>query len=152
MKTPFDPQVLLSRPLMASLATLAGDGAPCNAPVWYLWEGGVLWMLGHAGASSVRRLERDGRCAVEVVDFDNSSGILLHCGLRGTATIEPNDVPLFRRLLCKYLGPEEGWNDWFIDNIAAIESPTSRMIRLLPDSIFTNNASFFRTGPEFAFP
>lgn len=152
MKTPFDPQILLDRPQMANLATLAADGAPCNAPVWYLWEGGVLWMLGHEGSSSVRRLGRDGRCAVEIVDFDNSAGILLHCGLRGTATVEPNDVPLFHRLLRKYLGPEDGWNDWFIDNIAAIESPTSRMIRLLPNSIFTNNVSFFRTGPEFAFP
>ncbi|MBL8578751.1 MAG: pyridoxamine 5'-phosphate oxidase family protein [Mesorhizobium sp.] len=136
---------------MANLATLHKDG-PRNSPVWFIWEDDVLWMLGEEGGGAVGRLQRDPRCAVEIVDFDNEAGILLHCGLRGEASVEPPSSARFRRLLRKYLGQEELWNRWFIENIAQIDDPTNRMIRLAPSSIFTNNASFFRTGPDFAWP
>lgn len=137
---------------MANLATISPDG-PRNAPVWYIWEEGALWMLGNADGASVRRLSADPRCAVEIVRFDNAGGILLHLGLRGRATIHPMDPDRFRRLLAKYLGPDEAdWNPWFIANIARIEDPAGRLIRLVPDTTFTNNVSYFRTGPDLAWP
>ncbi len=150
MATPFDPREVLDRPLMAILATAAGDGAPRAAPVWFLWEEGALWMPGSADGSSVRRLTRDARCAVEIVHFDNGAGVLLHLGLRGRAEIRPMDADRFRRLLGKYLGEPAGWNAWFIDTIARIDDPAGRMIRLAPESVFTNDVSYFRTGPDLA--
>lgn len=150
--TPFDPDELLNAPLMANLATGSPDG-PRNAPVWFLWEGAALWMPGSKSNASVRRLQADPRCAVEIVRFDNDAGILLHLGLRGHASVEPNDPALFRRLLVKYLGPDpDTWNSWFIDEIARIDDPAGRLIRLVPGSTFTNNVSFFRTGPDYAWP
>jgi hypothetical protein len=152
MARPFDPEALLAMPLMANLATLSPDG-PRNAPVWFLWEMNALWMLGSAEGRSVQRLEADPRCAVEIVHFDNAGGVLLHLGLRGVARVLPMDGALFRRLLCKYLGPDEAaWNPWFIAHVAAIDDPSGRLIRLEPDSLFTNNVSYFRTGPELAWP
>lgn len=149
----FDPDEVLRLPLMAFLATLAPDGGPRNAPVWYLWEEGALWMPGNASGSSVRRLERDPRCAVEIVHYDNAGGILAHLGLRGSAGIRAMDPALFRRLLARYLGPDPAdWTPWFIDNIARIDDPAGRLIRLVPDSTFTNNVSYFRTGPDLAWP
>lgn len=148
----FDPDLILSRPLMAHLGTLAPDGAPRIAPVWFLWEDGALWMLGDAGTSSVLRLQADARCAVEITDLDLATGRLLHCGLRGTATVEPNDPARFCRLLARYLGDAAGWNPWFIDTVAQPDAPGGRFIRLMPDSIFTNNVSYFRTGPALAWP
>lgn len=148
----FDPDALLGAPLMANLATLSRDG-PRNAPVWYLWEDGALWMPGHVGTSSVRRLLRDPRCAVEIVRFDNDAGVLLHLGLRGRAQVDAMDTGRFRRLLSKYLGPDPGaWNAWFIEHVARIDDPDGRMIRLQPETTFTNNVSHFRTGPDFAWP
>ena len=135
---------------MAVLATAETDGAPRNAPVWFLWEDGALWMLGDAGGSSLRRLAQDPRCAVEIVDYDNRAGLLRHVGLRGRACVEAMDPARFRRLLTRYLGPEGTWNPWFIANVARIDDPDGRMIRLLPDSIFTNDVSHFRTGPARA--
>ncbi|WP_245446026.1 pyridoxamine 5'-phosphate oxidase family protein [Mesorhizobium kowhaii] len=152
MPRTFDPDDVLSRPLMANLATVSADGAPRNAPVWFIWEDGAIWLLGSSDGSAVKHLLRDPRCAVEIVHFDNNAGILLHLGLRGAATIEPMSPDRFNRLLHKYLGPEASWNEWFIDNVAQIEHPDGRMIRLAPVSIFTNNVSFFRTGPDFAWP
>lgn len=148
----FDPNLVLAMPLMANLATLSEDG-PRNAPVWFLWEDGALWMPGSAGGSSVRRLRADPRCAVEIVHYDNTGGVLAHLGLRGRATVNPMDAALFRRLLAKYLGPAEAdWNPWFIDRIAKIDDPDGRLIRLAPASVFTNNVSYFRTGPGLAWP
>ncbi|WGH79226.1 pyridoxamine 5'-phosphate oxidase family protein [Jannaschia ovalis] len=148
--TPFDPDRVLALPLVANLATVTADGAPRNAPVWFAWEAGVMWMLGAEDGASVRRLARDPRCAVEVVEYDNEAGVMRHVGLRGTATVEPMDPALFRRLLARYLGPEAGWNPWFITEVARIEDPAGCLIRLAPESVFTNDVSFFRTGPALA--
>jgi len=148
----FDPDVLLSMPLMANLATSSPDG-PRNAPVWFVWEDGALWLLGHRNGSSVKRLRADPACAVEIVHFDAGRGILLHLGLRGRAEIAALDPARFRRLLGKYLGSDPAdWNPWFIDNIARIDDPDGRMIRLVPQTTFTNNVSYFRTGPELSWP
>jgi hypothetical protein len=152
MARPFDPAVVLAMPLMANLATLSPDG-PRNGPVWFLWENDALWMLGSAAGRSVLRVQADPRVAVEIVHFDIAGGVLLHLGLRGVADVVPMDADLFRRLLGKYLGPDQSaWNPWFIGNIAAIDDPDGRLIRLVPDSVFTNNVSYFRTGPALAWP
>lgn len=148
----FDAKEILGLPLMANLATTAPDG-PRNAPVWFLWEDAALWMLSHEGASSASRLASDPRCAVEIVHFSCSAGILAHLGFRGRATVEPMDAALFKRLLGKYLGSDEAsWNPWFIQNVAAIDDPGGRLLRLAPTSTFTNNVSYFRTGPLMAWP
>ncbi len=150
MAHPFDPEILLSRPLMAILSSVDHTGAPRTAPVWFLWEDRVLWMLGSRSASTTRRLSADPRCSVEITQFDVRAGVLLHLGLRGRADVRPNEPALFRRLLARYLGAEDGWNPWFIETVARIDDPAGRLIRLAPDSVFTNDVSYFRTGPERA--
>ncbi|MEP1200679.1 MAG: pyridoxamine 5'-phosphate oxidase, partial [Tateyamaria sp.] len=99
-----------------------------------------------------KRIQSDPRCAIEIVNFDNVAGVLLHLGLRGSATIEPMSASRFRRLLKKYLGDEKNWNTWFIANIARIDDPEGRLIRMEPREVFTNNVSYFRTGPDLAWP
>ena len=66
------------------------------------------------------------------------------------ATVEPMDTDLFRRLLTRYLGAQDTWNPWFIENVAKIDAPEGRLIRLVPDSTFSNDVSYFRTGPDLA--
>lgn len=152
MPRPFDPDLILQLPLMANLATMSPDG-PRNAPVWFAWEDGALWMLGGEDGSSVRRIEADPRVAVEIVHYDNAGGVLAHLGFRGRAEIHPMDAPRFRRLLARYLDADPAkWNAWFIDTVACIDDPAGRMIRLEPKSTFTNNVSFYRTGPNLAWP
>jgi general stress protein 26 len=152
MPRPFDPLDVLTLPLMANLATVTQDGAPRNAPMWFLWEESALWLLGSTQNRSVARLTNDPRCAVEIVRFDADAGVLLHLGLRGVATIEAMEPDRFRRLLHKYLGEEGDWNPWFIENVARIDDPDGRLIKLVPESVFTNNVSYFRTGPDLAWP
>jgi hypothetical protein len=78
--------------------------------------------------------------------------VLLHLELRGEASTEPMSPARFRQLLKKYLCDEESWNSWFIENVAMIGKPDGRLIKLKPQSFFTNNVSYFRTGPDFAWP
>ncbi len=151
MPRPFDPEDVLRLPLVANLATSDAEGAPRNAPVWFHWEAGALFMLADESSSSLRRIERDPRVAVEIVDYDNGRGVMRHLGLRGRASVEMMDEALFRRLLSRYLGDDENlWNPWFIENVAQVSDPSGRLLCLVPDSIFTNDASFFRTGPRMA--
>ncbi len=152
MPTKFDPGIVLSRPLMANLATISAQGEPRNAPVWFAWEANVLWMLSDAGSSSAKRIAKNPQVAVEIVDYDNAAGILRHVGLRGAASVEPMDTALFRRLLRRYLGPDDQQNSWFVETVARVDDPDGRLIRLAPASIFTNDVSFFRTGPALAKP
>ncbi|MEM9270451.1 MAG: pyridoxamine 5'-phosphate oxidase, partial [Pseudomonadota bacterium] len=103
--------------------------------------------------SSVKRIAAAPQVAVEIVDFDAIAGRLLHLGLRGDAEVAPIETPRFKRLLTKYLGPDAStWNSWFIETIARPEDPDGRFIRLAPTSVFTNNASYFLTGPDLAWP
>ncbi len=108
-------------------------------------------MLADESSSSLRRIERDPRVAVEIVDYDNGRGVMRHLGFRGRASVEMMDEALFRRLLSRYLGNDESlWNPWFIENVAQVSDPSSRLLCLVPDSIYTNDVSFFRTGPQMA--
>jgi general stress protein 26 len=95
----FHPSQLLERPLMANVASVAADGTPRNAPMWYIWEENAIWLLGSSSSSSIKRLKIKPNCAVEIIDFNREDGILLHLGLRGVATIMPMDRNRFRRLL-----------------------------------------------------
>ena len=107
-------------------------------------------MLGSVNGSSARRLNDNPRCAVEIVRFNNAEGVLLHLGLRGDATVVPTVRERFQLLLDKYLGTRDRWNRCFIDNVSRIDDPDGRMIRLVPETTFTNNVSIFRTGPDYA--
>ena len=88
--------------------------------------------------------------SVEIVDCDDAAGILRHLGLRGRATLEPMDTGLFRRLLGRYLEAQAEWNAWFLQSVARTEDLGGRLIRLAPDSVFSHDATFFRTGPDLA--
>lgn len=145
-----DKEIVLAMPMMAFLGTVEGS-KPRVAPVWFLWEDAALWMLGDKSGSSVKRISENPECAVEIVHFDIANGVLLHLGLRGRAVVEKSDPQRFRRLLGKYLGDDHlNWNKWFIKNVARIEDEDGRMIKLVPESFFTNDVSYFRTGPDLA--
>ena len=138
MSQHFDPHDILPLPLMANLATVSANGSPRNAPVWFIWEDNRLWMPGTTSGSTVRRLEKNPQCAVEIVHYDNKAGILLHLGFRGNATIEASAPDRFKRLLSKYLGNNEAaWNQWFIDNICLLytsPSPRDATLSRMPSS------------------
>src|SRR3712207_6919610 len=102
---------LLSRPLFAHLATASQDG-PRESPVWFLWEEGALWVIGNYRTDSFpKRVEREPRCAVGVVDFDVGSGLAPHVGCRGSARPMPHDRAGMAGLLGRNLGALGHWDE-----------------------------------------
>jgi hypothetical protein len=144
MTLDFDIDDVLRKPLFAHLATSSLEGAR-ESPVWFLWEGGALWLIGNAQDSYPMRIRRDPRCAVGIVDFDLDAGRLRHVGIRGVGKIEPLDQERLHRLLRRYLGPDRAaWNP---DFRARIIDRLDLMIHIEPTSIVARDQSYFANSP-----
>ena len=84
---------LLSKPLVASLATFNPDASVHVVAIWFLRDGNDLLMGTNAGSRKARNLSRDPRATVMVHD---SRGGIDVCGvtLIGSATIVPPPASL----------------------------------------------------------
>jgi hypothetical protein len=135
-----DLEEFLSRVLFAHLASASEEG-PRESPVWFLWEDGAVWIIGSLGDDSFpRRIEREPRCAIGIVDFDRERGLVHHVGMRGRASIEPFDRDRATRLLRRYLGERiEAWDRRFRDTP---EDPDNVLIRFDPDTIVARDQSY----------
>ena len=130
---------ILSRPLFAHLATDSEDG-PRESPVWFLWENGALWIIGNSQTDSFpKRIAREPRCAVGVVDFGVSTGLVQHVGFRGRARLEPHDAHRMKRLLSRYMGEMETWDARFVE---ILDDTNYIFIRFEPDTAVVRDQSY----------
>ena len=97
-----DKEMVLAMSVMAFLGTVEGS-KPRVVPVWFIWEGAALWVLGDKSGSSVKSISKNPECAVDIVYFDVAKGVLLHLGLHGRAVVEKSGPLRFRQPLGKYL-------------------------------------------------
>lgn len=106
---------ILSRPLFAHLATASEQG-PRESPVWFLWDDGALWIIGNYKTDTFpKRIEREPRCAIGIVDFDASTGLVQHAGFRGRARLMPHDPARMELLLSRYMGERKQWDSRFVE-------------------------------------
>lgn len=134
---------VLSRPLFAHLATASEDG-PRESPVWFLWEGGALWVIGNRVTDSFpSRVAREPRCAVGVIDFDAATGRVLHVGFRGRARLEAHDPERMRRLLGRYMGEEARWDSRFVEILGDEDYV---FVRFEPETAVVRDQSYKRRG------
>lgn len=124
---------ILARPLFAHLATASQLGVR-ESPVWFLWEDEKLWIIGNCKTDTFpSRIERESRCAIGIMDFNLSTGLVRHVGFRGHATVQPHDARKAKHLLSRYLGEvQEQWD--------------ARFVQVLGDTDFV----FVRFEPETA--
>jgi hypothetical protein len=141
---------VLARPLFAHLATASEDG-PRESPVWFLWEGDAIWVIGSRRRDSFpARLEREPRCALGIVDFDRERGLVQHVGMRGRATIDPFDPDRAYRLLARYLGADIAtWDRRFRDTL---EDPDNFFVRFVPETVVARDQSYGGGTVLDAFP
>jgi pyridoxamine 5'-phosphate oxidase-like protein len=135
-----DLDEFLARPLLAHLAT-ASDKGPCESPVWFLWEDGAIWILASGKTDTFpARLERDPRCAIGIVDFDLTTGLVQHVGFRGRAAVEGLDMQREKRLLARYLGADEAqWDSRFRESLG---DPESVFVRFEPETAVARDVSY----------
>jgi len=136
----FDIDDFLARPLFAHLATASEDGVR-ESPVWFLWEDETVWLIGNTRDSFPKRIRKDRRCAIGIVDFDLKKGFLRHVGMRGNAEVVPLDKEHLYLLLHRYLGDDETkWNPSFR---AAVIDGLDLMVKFMPTSIVARDQSYF---------
>ncbi len=135
-----DLDEFLSRSLFAHLAT-ASEFGPRESPVWFLWEGGVIWIIRNGKTDSFpARIAREERCAIGIVDFDPSNGLVQHVGFRGRATVHSFDKDRARRLLVRYLGEDEAeWDSRFRETLT---NPHNVLIRFEPETAVVRDLSY----------
>jgi hypothetical protein len=130
---------VLSRPLFAHLST-ASDEGPRDSPVWFLWEGGALWIIGNRKTDTFpKRISREPRCAVGVVAFDPSTGLVRHVGFRGRAYLEPHDAARMRRLLGRYMGEQADWDSRFVE---ILDDEDYGFVRFVPEKAVARDQSY----------
>ena len=104
MATPaFDVDAFLAEPLQAMVAT----NGPTVRPLWYQWEEGCFWMISGPWAKLFHRMQKDPEVSVLVDVCDIPKGRILQVIASGAVEIVPYDVPRARRMLYRYLGPDE---------------------------------------------
>jgi hypothetical protein len=115
--------------------------APASHRSGFSGEDGALWIIASLhGDSFPRRVEREPRCAIGIVDFDPEHGLVHHVGMRGRASIEPFDRNRAARLLRRYLGERlEAWDRRFQDTL---EDPDNILIRFNPETIVARDQSY----------
>ena len=130
---------LLMRPLFAHLATASKDG-PRESPVWFLWEDGAIWIIGNRQTDSFpSRIAAEPRCALGIVDFDISKGMVQHVGIRGRASLEPHDRARMEKIFSRYMGELGQWDSRFVK---ILNDPNYIFIRLEPHTVVVRDQSY----------
>lgn len=143
----FDISCVLNQALMAHLSTVE-NGEPRDSPVWFIYEEGFIWLFGTQEDSFIRRLKKEPRCAMGIVEFELKGGILRHVGIRGHAQIMEADRARLERFVGKYLGQnKDNWNAWFMQHIV---NPIDAMVKIISTSAVAKNVSYFKSGPRLA--
>jgi Pyridoxamine 5'-phosphate oxidase len=138
-----DLDEFLARPLFAHLATICSQG-PRDSPVWFLWEGGAVWIIGSLATDTFpERVREDPRCAIGIVDFEPSTGLVQHVGLRGSATVQSFDAERARRLLGRYLGDDVScWDGRFRRTLIDPSVEDNVLIRFVPVTAVARDVSY----------
>ncbi|GIV76680.1 MAG: pyridoxamine 5'-phosphate oxidase [Litorilinea sp.] len=101
-------EAFLQAPRNAIVATNAGDGPPQVSPVWYLYEGGRLYISTSSRTAKVRNLRRDPRVTICV---DGCPPDYRYVLIRGRVAIVENGAPLQEemrwRIIRRYYEDEE---------------------------------------------
>jgi PPOX class probable F420-dependent enzyme len=74
--TPTELDGVLGLDVPGYLGTLDKEGYPQITPIWFVWEGGAIYMTSLPEKAHVRRLERDPRASfcVEIEDDERDDG------------------------------------------------------------------------------
>jgi len=96
-------KALLGEPVIANLATIAGDGSPHVTPVWVDVDGDDVVINTAEGRAKTRHLRRSAKVAVSVVDPEDPYRVVALQGVVADITTEDAEAHI-DRLARKYLG------------------------------------------------
>ncbi|MET0984469.1 MAG: pyridoxamine 5'-phosphate oxidase family protein [Steroidobacteraceae bacterium] len=142
----FDVDAFLAEPLTARVAT----NGPTVRPLWYQWEEGSFWMISGPWAKLFGRVQRDPEISLVVDVYEYDTGRVLQVIASGAAEITPYDIPRARRMLHRYLGPNEAsWStnpDDYPGYLRPPGPPGASWLKLKPRKLLPFNFSYQRSG------
>lgn len=96
---------LVTRPVLAHVATLGPKGEPQNNPVWFDMQDGLIRFSQTTTRQKLRNVQKDGRASFSIVDPENPYRYL---EIRATLErIEPDpDFAFIDSMARKYLGED----------------------------------------------
>ena len=138
----FDVEAFLAEPLPVRVAT----NGPTVRPLWYQWEEGCFWIINGPWAKMYHRLLKDPKIAliIDVNEFD--TGRIYQVMASGDAEMTPYDIPRARRMLHRYLGPDEAsWStapDNYPGYLATPGPPGAVWLKIKPKMFKAFNFSY----------
>jgi PPOX class probable F420-dependent enzyme len=135
----------LRQKLVARLTSIRPDGYPHTTPLWYVWDGDVLWFILGAGErprQHIRNLRRNPKLCV-IIDRDarpeqggvfDAQGVVIR-GIVELSTDETLQEEMSRKVLRKYFGDE---GDQYVDVILEDGKPGKNrvVVKVRPGNIF----------------
>jgi PPOX class probable F420-dependent enzyme len=94
---------LLQRPVLVNLGTVRPDGAPQVNPMWFLWDGELIWFTHTTYRQKYKNFAHEPRVSISILDPDNAGE---YVEIRGVVDhIDPDpQAKLFQRLSERYDG------------------------------------------------
>lgn len=137
----FDVEEILRKPLFAHLATSSRLG-PRESPVWFVWEDQALWIIGHKEWDTFpKRIKADPRVAVGIVEFDVTTGLVRHLGIRGKAEVAAFNIERAKSIFKKYLGPnKEKWDARLTGDV--MTSANYLLVKVIPETAVVRDQSY----------
>jgi PPOX class probable F420-dependent enzyme len=89
------------------LTTLRRDGIPISLPVWFQWDGATLRMFCHEASGKLKRLRRDPRATVLVVNHPDEPENWVSFDGR-IIVREAGGLELAERVFDRYYPPGDG--------------------------------------------
>jgi hypothetical protein len=138
----------LAEPVTAVLAT----NGPTIRPVWYQWDGRAFWMISGPWSKLMARVAVDPDVALCAAASDFRVGRVLQVCAYGPITVHPYDVDLARRMMYRYLGPDENsWSQAPDDHRQYVRDAGpagARLLRLEPRRLVGLNFSYAQARTE----
>lgn len=138
----FDLDSFLAEPHQAYVST----NGPTVRPLWYQWEDGCFWMMSGPWAKLFQRIQKDPEIALLIDVCDIGKGRVLQVMASGAVEVVAFDIPRARRLLHRYLGPDEAsWSSKPDDYRAYLREPGPpgiQWLKLKPRKLRPFNFSF----------
>jgi nitroimidazol reductase NimA-like FMN-containing flavoprotein (pyridoxamine 5'-phosphate oxidase superfamily) len=142
--TEAEVDAFLAEPITAQLAT----NGPTIRPIWYQWEDGAFWVISGPWAKLFTRVQSDPEIALCVDVGDFAGGRVMQVCAYGTVEVTQYDIERVRRMLHRYLGPDEAsWSDSPDDYRAYLRDggpPGAVLLRLAPRKLIALNFSYAR--------
>ncbi|HET6258111.1 pyridoxamine 5'-phosphate oxidase family protein [Pseudonocardia sp.] len=113
------------------VATVGRNG-PHATPLWFVWQGGALWLTSLSRSQRWTDLQNDPRVAV-VVDAGEAYGELRGVELRGRVEVV-GEVPRTGEPVPDLDGPEQAFADRYTDG-TIVRDGRHAWLRLVPEKI-----------------